>query len=216
MHRIGIVALASVIGGSALAADMTRPHLASAAMAPRAVFDRSAFSIGTKGGIRVGRGDIDSGGPVLLAFDDHPSGAPGGLAAGNPQIGSFVYGLAADFEFAGITGSIAPACPAALCGAALGAPDDPVSQWSGSMRSRIGNAAGWFLYVSSGYAYARFDTNAIASPGGIGATFNAPDARRNWSTGGSAKIEYLDLDFGDPHSKIPFGTSPAVPPMNRW
>jgi hypothetical protein len=84
------------------------------------------------------------------------------------------------------------------------------------MRSRVGNAAGWLLYVSSGYAYARFDTNAIASASGIGATFNASDTRRNWTSGGSARIEYLDLDFGDARTKIPFGNLPAVPPMNRW
>jgi len=228
MLRISLATLlASVVGGSALAADMTRPYLPPAAMAPRAVFDWTGFYIGINagGGIGVGRSDFDvGGGPGFAAFDNHLSGAVGGFQAGyNWQIGSFVYGLETDFELAGIKGGIdAPTCPAAVCGVTLGAHYDQKMPWFGTVRGRVGySAAGWLLYVTGGYAYARLETNAIATAGGVSASFNAADTRSGWTVGGgaevalnahwSAKVEYLYLDFGETHTAIPFGGGlPAV------
>src|SRR5215470_6844033 len=114
MLRIGFVAAACLIGGSALAADVARPYLPPAAMAPRAVFDRTGFTIGAKaGGFGVARNvmlsfnDVDlPGAPRPAPFDNRPSdnrpsGTPGGVQTSvTSQVGSFVYGLETDFELA--------------------------------------------------------------------------------------------------------------------
>jgi outer membrane immunogenic protein len=225
MLRISLAVLASVIGASAFAADL-RPYPPPAQMTPRPVFDWTGFYIGANagGGIGTGRSDFDvGGGPGFAPFTNSMSGALGGVQAGyNRQFGSFVYGLETDFQFANIRGDIdAPTCPAAVCGIDLSAHYDQKIPWFGTVRGRVGYAAaGWLLYVTGGYAYARLETNAVASAGGVSAGFSATETRGGWTIGGgaevalnahwSAKVEYLYLDFGTTHTAIPFSGLPTV------
>jgi len=79
--------------------------------------------------------------------------------------------------------------------------------WFGTARGRIGYAAaGWLLYATGGYAYARVDTDASATAGPATATFTLRETRSGWTVGTgievefaprwSAKLEYLYFDFG--------------------
>jgi outer membrane immunogenic protein len=79
--------------------------------------------------------------------------------------------------------------------------------WFGTVRGRLGVAnAGWLVYATAGYAYARLETDAFAAAGPVSASFNHNEARNGWTAGGgievalapqwSAKLEYLYLDFG--------------------
>ena len=79
--------------------------------------------------------------------------------------------------------------------------------WFGTARGRLGYAsAGWLIYATGGYAYARLETNASASAGGLSASVQRDESRSGWTAGGgievafaqnwSAKVEYLYMDFG--------------------
>lgn len=150
-------------------------------------------------------------------------GAFGGLQIGaNWQSGAAVYGVEADFQYSGMQGSLAaPTCPAAVCGVALGASYDQKMPWFGTVRGRLGYAAGsWMAYVTGGYAYARLETTALATAGAITESISSADTRSGWTAGvgvevaldraWSARLEYLHLDFGSADAVWTFPTLPAV------
>jgi outer membrane immunogenic protein len=97
-------------------------------------------------------------------------------------------------------------CFTPACGA-LAATYSQKLPWLGTVRPRIGYAAGnWLLYATGGYAVAALDTNASAAFGPFLAANNRSETRNGWTLGGgaevefaahwTAKIEYLYVDLG--------------------
>jgi len=79
--------------------------------------------------------------------------------------------------------------------------------WFGTVRGRVGYASDtWLIYATGGYAYARFETDAFASAGGVAVNLSRNETRSGWTAGGgievalsrnwTARVEYLYLDFG--------------------
>ena len=170
----------AVSGAAAQAADMPAKARTYAPIAPP-VLNWSGFYAGVNLGYGWATGDL--------------SGAIGGGQVGyNWQSGALVLGVEGDFQASGQRRS-----------ETIGAfTVDEKMPWFGTVRGRIGYAAGpWLLYgtagvgwinyklsVSSGGASVSDDTTKAAFVGGAGVEYMfAP----NWSV----KLEYLYLDTGD-------------------
>jgi outer membrane immunogenic protein len=171
----------------------------------------SGFYIGGNagGGWAQTRSDFSVGGaPAFAAASNVLSGVLGGGQLGfNVQNGAGVFGVEADFQFAGLKGTVdAPPCPAAVCGVATSASYSQKMPWFGTVRGRFGFAQGtWLAYVTGGYAYARLNTEAVATAGPLTASATRSEVRSGWTVGAgtelaldrqwSVKMEYLYLDF---------------------
>jgi len=198
-----------MIGGTAVAADLSRPVYNPAP--PPVIQTWTGFYLGLNAGGGIGTGSSDfsiAGGPVFASIDNQLTGAIGGGQAGfNWQAGAMVFGVEADFQASGLQGSLSTPCLPGLCGIPLTATYSQKVPWFGTARARIGYAAnGWLLYATGGYAYARLETDASATAGAATATFTLRETRNGWTAGTgievefaprwSAKLEYLYFDFG--------------------
>lgn len=219
MHRSIATALALVMsGGVALAADLPmRPAYVPAA--PPQFYNWTGFYIGGNFGGGWAHADSDfsiAGGPAFGQVDNYLSGILGGGQVGfNWQAGAFVYGIEADFQGSNVEGTLnAPSCSAAVCGVALSASYTQKMPWFGTVRGRIGYAADtWLIYATGGYAYARLNTDAVATAGPVSASFSTHDMRDGWTLGAgievgfapqwSARLEYLYLDYGTQDTTLP-------------
>jgi outer membrane immunogenic protein len=105
-----------------------------------------------------------------------------------------------------MSGNRTAPCIAPICGL-LSATYSQKVPWFGTVRPRIGYAAGsWMVYATGGFAYGDHDTNATAAVGGLVATHNQSETRNGFAVGGgaemefaprwTAKIEYLYVDLG--------------------
>jgi outer membrane immunogenic protein len=145
--------------------------------------------------------------PAFASVDNHLAGAiAGGQVGFNWQQGPYVFGLEADLQWSGMRGGLDAPCPPGLC-AGLAASFNQRMPWFGTIRGRIGYAqTGWLLYATGGYAYARLETHAFASAGGLSADIHNNENRSGWTVGGgievaftqnwSGKVEYLYMNFG--------------------
>jgi outer membrane immunogenic protein len=164
-------AVAALMGGSALAADIPLKAPPQAA-----AWGWSGFYTGTQAGI--GWGDVDNsfqvvGNPRTAQPDYRIHGGVAGSHAGfNLQYGQFVLGLEGDYEWANITGND---------NGRGGAVDTTTLTWMASARGRLGIAWNQFLlYGTGGYAWA----NARYSLG-AGLTNNQQnDTIHGWTAGG--------------------------------
>lgn len=124
-------------------------------------------------------------------------GVVGGIHAGfNMQSGSFVYGVEADFEGSGVSGTVHQAVP--FTSTSFN------SRWQGSVRGRLGMAWGPTLaYVTGGVAFAELERGYFV---GLGATETSRSTEAGWTVGvgleyafspnWSTRIEYRYTDFG--------------------
>jgi outer membrane immunogenic protein len=208
--RASIVAvLMFAAAGVADAADLTYVPVKVPPPYPR-LYDWTGFYAGANlgGGWSIATSDYS----VLPAapfasVDNSLRGAIGGGQAGyNWQSGVMVLGVETDFQASGMKGGLNAPCPPSLC-SGLAATFNEKVPWFGTVRARAGYAAdGWLLYVTGGYAYARFETSAFASAGGASASASLAETRSGWTAGvgievglarnWSARLEYLFLDFG--------------------
>lgn len=223
-----IVAAAGMLIGSAgmvMAADLSRP--VPFAPAPvRMIHNWTGFYLGGNLGGGWSRSETDlssSGGSVFATADNNLTGVLGGAQIGyNRQSGPAVFGLEADFQASAMRGTLnAPTCPASVCGVALSASYTQKMPWFGTARARVGYAADtWLIYATGGYAYARMNSDAVATAGATSASFSQHDSRSGWALGAgievaftpqwSAKLEYLYLDFGDLRTSLQFSGLPTI------
>jgi outer membrane immunogenic protein len=172
---------------SAQAADIPRP-VYKGVRSIVAYYNWTGFYVGINGG--YGWGDSDW---TVPAVSNSPKGALiGGTVGFNYQIGSFVWGLEGDYDWADIKDSTA--CGAFSC--------ETKNSWLATARGRVGYAFDrWLPYFTGGAAFGKVEANSTnpAAPG-------ASDTRTGWTVGGgleyaflgnwSAKIEYLYVDLG--------------------
>jgi outer membrane immunogenic protein len=186
----GFFAFAALVTAQgALAADLS---VAPLYKAPPAVvtqaYNWTGFYLGANGGGGWGHSYWDTSADRI--------GTSGGLVGGtvgyNWQVGSAVFGLEGDIDWANLKGTSA----STLCPAGCTTSDG----WLGTVRGRLGYAFGGVLpYVTGGLAVG--DIRA-ATPGFAGAT----STNAGWTAGGglefalpgnwSAKAEYLHVDLG--------------------
>ncbi len=194
--------------GTAAAADLRQPPIRKALPLPPPLMGWSGFYLGLNGGGAMGEGRSDfsiAGGPVFATVKNSLAGWIGGVQLGfNWQADWAVFGVEADFQSARVKGGLTAPCAGACV---LTASYDQQVTWFGTVRGRAGVAnAGWLIYATGGYAYARFETDAVATADPLAATFSDHETRSGWTAGGgievamapqwSAKLEYLHLDFG--------------------
>jgi outer membrane immunogenic protein len=132
----------------------------------------------------------------------------GGQAGYNRQFGWLVVGAELDVQFATQKASSSQACAALACGlVSITQSSSDKLTWFGTLRPRVGVAAGAFLiYGTGGIAYGRFeDTNTLTTLLGS-VTTTTIDQHAAWVYGGgiegainqnwSVKFEYLFMDSG--------------------
>ena len=195
LSTAGVSALALIAGlASVQAADIQqRPAVVKAPPIVAPVFTWTGPYVGLTGG--YGWGESRS-------FD--VDGALLGVTAGyNWQMNQVVFGVEGDISWSDISGS-------GPCGAGTRCTVD--NNWLGTVRGRLGWAAGQFMpYVTGGLAFGDID---VRRTGGFG---SASSTEVGWTLGAgveaalwgpvSAKIEYLFVDLGGPSVPGPGGGS---------
>jgi len=167
-------------------------------------YNWTGFYLGINGGGAWGTSDWNT------TSVDVSGGLVGGTIGYNWQLGQFVYGLEADFDWASISGSNSGAPCVTTC--------DTHNSWLGTGRIRIGYAFDRFMpYITGGLAFG----DVRASSAGFGTSTND---NVGWTFGGgvegaipgpwTAKIEYPYVDLGDnncpgcaPASNVDFRTN---------
>ncbi len=209
------------LNGAPLAADLPSPQPGPLQALPA----WTGFYAGLNAGGAFGdsRSAFSISGVQPPSFDTPLRGAIGGAEAGYSwQTGPLVLGFEADFDVSGLRGSRTAACPP-LCGASAASYTQTLP-WFGTLRPRVGYAAGnWLLYATGGYALAELDTNASAAFGSFFAADNRSETRNGWTLGGgvevafaprwTAKIEYLYVDLGS--STTTFLAAPPISNTSR-
>ena len=216
----------AALSTASLAADLPARKTAPAPIvAP--IFTWTGFYVGAQVGAGWTSNKVtDSIGATVVGTGSlNTNGVVGGLHAGyNLQSGAFVYGIEADLELAGLNKSSNALF--AVPGGALFAGVYGLSSktdWQGSVRGRLGYAAGPALfYVTGGVAFANVKTGYTSAAGGALAagSYSFSDTRAGWTLGGgleyafnsnwSARVEYRYTDFGS------FTDVTAAAPVTFW
>jgi outer membrane immunogenic protein len=203
---LALAAATALISVPALAADLgVRPMAkAPAYVAPVAFANWNGFYIGAQIGYQwgnVGAGVFDRFDNEIFGFGDfglNANGVVGGVHAGfNFQTGAIVWGIEGDFEGSGVDGSRATPLVCGVCG------HDFDTRWQGSVRGRLGFAAGNALfYVTGGVAFANLRHQYFS---GL-FTESFSETRTGWTIGvgtewmfspnWTARLEYRYADFG--------------------
>jgi outer membrane immunogenic protein len=191
----GLAALAFLASSfSTQAADIPRPVYKSAMRPVIAYYNWTGFYVGINGGYGFGKSKWSG-----VGVAPKPTGGmAGGTIGYNYQVGSWVWGLEGDIDWADVNGN-------AIC---AGFTCSTKNTWLATLRGRIGYAFDrWLPYLTAGGAYG--NVKASVNPGG----FSASKSELGWTFGGgleyaflgnwSAKIEYLYVDLGR------FDTGPA-------
>ena len=194
MNKFVLVAIAGGLSTStAFAADLIIPT-SNQAPAYEAGFDWTGFYAGVNLGYGWSEYDIIDGATVTI---DDIEGVLGGAQVGyNYDLGGFVLGAEADFQFSDISREVAIA--------GLGSFDVGIESF-GTVRARAGVVVDRFLpYVTGGVAWANGNLNVVD---GVGTTLVDEDETYVGYTIGagleyavtdnlSVKGEYLYADFG--------------------
>lgn len=141
----------------------------------------------------------------------NPNGVIGGLQVGyNWQNNSIVYGLEADIQASGQSGSVS-ICDTAGCPAGTGLATQTVKlPWFGTLRGRLGFTPSprWLVYATGGLAVAEIQDSIAQGPvgGATGIAASIDTTRAGFAVGGgvetaltdrwSVKLEYLFMGFG--------------------
>jgi outer membrane immunogenic protein len=163
-------------------------------------FSWNGFYIGVNGGGGWGNSHSDLAGHTSLS-----GGMVGGTVGYNLQVGTWVFGVEGDIDWADVSGTTTNAnCPAGC---------RVKNNWLNTDRGRIGYAFGNFLpYVTGGLAVG--DVRAT-NPGFAGLT----NTQAGWTVGAgaeyaisgpwSAKVEYLHVDLGHFNCGLNCGPTPT-------
>ncbi|HEY4406033.1 MAG TPA: outer membrane beta-barrel protein [Xanthobacteraceae bacterium] len=186
-------ALLALVSGSAMAADLSRPAPAPVySKAPMiAPFSWTGFYIGGDGGYAYAKSSGTAANsiglfPVPYSFNVNGPIA-GGFIGGNYQMGLFVIGAEADWQWANLTGNSGVI-------AAVGGPytfATTVKSY-GSARGRVGYAVDhWLFFGTAGWAWGTWSTSYAFSGLAPFSTDSAKSAK-GWTAG--AGIEYAFTD----------------------
>jgi outer membrane immunogenic protein len=208
MRRItAILSTLIAVSGPAAAADLYTPQ---PAWVPPPSWTGFYVGLNAGGGFGNSRNQFNLNGVQFApSFSNSLDGALGGAQGGyNWQMGSFVLGLEADIQITGLRASRNAPCGTGLCGGLpFNASFTQKLPWFGTVRPRIGYAAGnWLLYATGGFAYAQLENDATATFGAFSATHDSSQTRTGWTLGGgtefafaphwTAKLEYLYANLG--------------------
>jgi outer membrane immunogenic protein len=202
-----------------LAADLPARKTAPAPYVAAPIFTWTGFYVGAQVGAAWTNdkvSDYTTGGVYLGSGKVNSSSVVGGLHAGyNMQTGAIVYGIEADLEASGLSKSSATLySPAGVLYAGVYSYSTKID-WQGSIRGRLGYAAGPALfYVTGGAAFANVKT--AYNPGG----YSTSDTKAGWTLGAgveyafapnwTARIEYRYTDYGS------FSDTTAAAPVTFW
>jgi outer membrane immunogenic protein len=185
-------ALLTIASGSAMAADLSRPSAAPAPVYTKAPMMAPFSWTGIYVGGDVGYGYAQSAGTVAAAGGGFASvpysfnvNGPiaGGFVGGNYQMGQYVFGAEADWQWANLTGN-SGAVPG--FGTLITAATTVKSY--GSARGRLGYAVDhWLFFGTAGWAWGSWSTTYGPAGGAVLATDNA-SSTKGWTAG--AGIEY--------------------------
>ena len=170
--------------------------------------------------------DVTTGPVTLAGVTSDRANVDGWLGGGqvgyNVQMGSWLWGIEADLQWARERGGI-NSCQPAGCGlGAITASHDYEIKWFGTFRGRVGLLASpkVLLYATGGLAYAGIDNTLTGSIVGLGAnSLTSSVTRLGWTVGAGVeaalwdnwtfKVEYLYADYGSYST-----TGPAVTGVN--
>jgi len=175
---------------AAAAADLPSRRAPAPVFSAVPVFTWTGFYAGVQVGHTwgEGRGSLtDAAGPFLIG-DYDTDGFVGGVHAGfNYQVGSFVAGVEADLEGAGIEGEVV-STNVALAGDRFTGRSEV--NFQGSLRARLGVAIDRVLvYGTAGVAFANLDTAYTYSHPLVG-TLNESFDNTEWGWTVGAGVEY--------------------------
>jgi outer membrane immunogenic protein len=206
--------------GAVAACGMSHAYAADAVVQPVEevvvvdTFSWTGFYVGANLGYGWGDSDHLAGPDSGTGINDLDiDGVFGGGQVGfNYQMNQFVLGVEADIQASGIEGS----CVAGVCGG--GGPPDTSQEidWFGTVRGRVGFAAGeWMPYVTGGYAFGEATRTTGAGGGassdqGIDGWVAGVGVEWAFSPNWSAKAEYQYIDFGEETYDFPVGFDPIV------
>ena len=174
---------------STQAADIPRPVYKGVSPVV-AYYNWTGFYVGINAGYGFGTSTW-----TFPAVSPKPTGfLAGGTVGYNYQVGSIVYGIEGDFDYANVKGSV-------TCAVVLTC--ETKNTYLGTIRGRLGYAFDrWLPYITAGGAYG--NVKATATPIALGGA--ASKAEFGWTAGAgleyaflsnwSAKIEYLYVDLG--------------------
>jgi outer membrane immunogenic protein len=223
LSSAAIAALSTV----SFAADLPARKMAPAPIMAAPIFTWTGFYVGAQlGGAWTGDkvSDYATGGAFLGSGKLDHSAIVGGVHAGyNMQAGAIVYGLEGDIEGTGLSKtSNSLFNPAGVLFAGVYGYNTKID-WQGSIRGRLGYAAGPALfYVTGGVAFANVKTGYTSAAGAALAagSYSFSDTRAGWTVGGgveyafnnnwSARVEYRYTDFGS------FTDVTAAAPVTFW
>ncbi len=161
----------------------------------QAAFDWSGFYIGGNGGYAWGHSKgigaaaslaPNSGPPYDFSTD---GGFGGGFAGAQKQWGQLVVGIEADWQGASLTGN----GPPTLVGITSYTVSTKVKSYN-SVRGRLGFATDkWLLFVTGGWASARWSTSYAFTGGGPFVTNNA--SKDGWTAGAGVNYALINNLF---------------------
>jgi outer membrane immunogenic protein len=185
-------ALLTIASGSAMAADLSRPSAAPAPVYTKAPmmapFSWTGFYVGGDGGYgyATSSGTVASagGGLASVPYSFNVNGPiAGGFVGGNYQMGQYVFGGEADWQWANLTGN-----SGAIPGFGGAATVSTTVKSYGSARGRLGFAVDhWLFFGTAGWAWGTWSTSYGPSGGAVSAT-NSANSAKGWTAG--AGIEY--------------------------
>jgi outer membrane immunogenic protein len=202
---------ATMFGGAAIAADISRPvYKAPPAGALPVSYDWTGFYVGGHVGYGWSKNAYsDPLVPFSVSSTDGNGFMGGGQAGFNYQVGQFVFGVEGDMSGSTLKGATN----------VLGASFNTNVDWTATLTGRAGIAFDrWLVYGKGGAAWAhdRYSTNFYTFPG----TVELTDTRIGWTAGAgieyafapqwSAKVEYNYMDFGTKSVSFTPGTSTDI------
>jgi outer membrane immunogenic protein len=184
--------LATLIAGSAMAADLARPAPVYKTPPAPLVYNWTGIYIGGDGGYGWGKSSGTAsfgglGGPYNF---DVQGGIAGGFIGGNYQFNMVVVGLEGDWQWADVTGS-----QVAVTGFGIapgGSISSKVSNY-GSLRGRLGVAFDRvLLFGTGGWAWGN-TSSTYTTPGAALSFINSGNTTDGWT--GGAGVEYAFTDW---------------------
>jgi outer membrane immunogenic protein len=184
---------------SAQAADIPRP-IYKGVRPVVAYYNWTGFYVGINAGYGFGESDWSA---VPTASNKPKGFLVGGTLGYNYQIGSIVWGIEGDFNYADVKDSV-DCAPGVTC--------ETKNDWLATFRGRVGYAFDrWLPYVTAGGAYGNVEATVSVPIAGLAASSSSDQF--GWTVGAgleyaflgnwTAKVEYLYVDLGD------FDTGPA-------
>jgi outer membrane immunogenic protein len=197
-----VACCSAVLGGSALAADMSSPWYGPA---PAPAFSWTGVYAGVNlGGDWRTQSTQINGVTILSGTIDGVIG--GGQLGANWQVGSIVLGAEIDIQGSSESKSTKSQFPGAPLGVSL--TENATQPWNSTFRGRVGwaFANGWLVYGTGGGAWLDATRTFTASAGGNSVSSSFDLSQVGWSAGGgveapitrnwSWKVEYLHLQTG--------------------